>query len=186
MSTTRSHPEIRLFVAARLSLGLSVVAALPAARAETLPRIEDFRLDLTAEEIRSSESRHARSVACQAYLYQFPAFLHLRQLSEILQARSHLSPGETALGGWMLIRDLSTPKTANTMPNVDTLYGAAFVWLEKQGPVVLTIPPIKDRYYSIALHDAWFNAFEILGSLTLCLQPDAPACEAAGNWLPTP
>jgi hypothetical protein len=45
---------------------------------------------------------------------------------------------------------------------VDTLYGASYLLLDKQGPVVLTVPPIPGRFYSIALHDAYFNAFTIV------------------------
>jgi hypothetical protein len=48
----------------------------------------------------------------------------------------------------MLVRQLSDPKTGNVLPNVDTFDGATYVWLEKQGPVVLSVPAIADRYYS--------------------------------------
>lgn len=131
-----------------------------------LPRIEDFRLDLTPAEADAGQALQERAVASQAYLYQLPAFLHIRQLSEYIQGREYSAPGEPPLGGWVLVRDLSTPKTTNTMPNVDTLYGAAYLWLEKQGPVVLTVPEITDRYYSVVLHDAWFNAIDIVGTRT--------------------
>ncbi len=130
------------------------------------PLIEAFRLDLSPAAIEQGHSLQTRAIASQAYLYQLPAFLHLRQIGEFLQGRDHLAPGQTPLGGWMLVRDLSTPKTTNTMPNVDTLYGAAYLWLEKQGPVVLTVPEIKDRYYSVALHDAWFNSIDVVGTRT--------------------
>lgn len=130
------------------------------------PLIESFRLDLTAHEIAQGRALQVRSAASQAYLYQLPAFLHFRQIGEFIQGREYLAPGETPLGGWVLVRDLSTPKTINTMPNVDTLYGAAFVWLDKQGPVVITVPEIKDRYYSVALHDAWFNSIDVIGTRT--------------------
>ena len=43
-------------------------------------------------------------------------------------------------------------------PNVDTLYSSA--WLDiSSGPMVLTIPPIGDRYLLVALFDAWTNNF---------------------------
>jgi hypothetical protein len=52
------------------------------------------------------------------------------------------------------------------MPNVDTLYGANFVWLDRQGPIVLTVPEIKNRYYSVSMYDSWYNVFAIVGSCT--------------------
>lgn len=130
------------------------------------PLIEQFRLDLTPAEVLSGVALQSCSVATQAYLYLLPSFLHLRQLGEFIKGREHMSPGETPLGGWVIVRDLSTPETTNTMPNVDTLYGASYVWLEKQGPVVLSVPRIDERYYSVAIHDAWFNAIDVVGTRT--------------------
>ena len=71
---------------------------------------------------------------------------------------------EPPIGGWVLVRTLSDPTTDNRFPNVDTLYGAAYLLLEEHGPVVLTLPPISDRYFSVALHDAYFNNFEVVGT----------------------
>ena len=62
------------------------------------------------------------------------------------------------------MRTLSDPKTDNRFPNVDTLYGAAYLLLAEHGPVVLSVPPIQDRYFSVALHDAYFNNFAIVGT----------------------
>ncbi len=53
-----------------------------------LPRIEDFRSDLTPEQIAAADAANTRSIAMQAYLYAFPAFLHMRQLTEFIQGRS--------------------------------------------------------------------------------------------------
>jgi hypothetical protein len=145
-------------------LVLTVCSAVAIARPQ---KVESFRLDLTPEQIRTGEAANARSVAAQAYLYQLPAFLHMRQAAEFIQGREHLSPGETPLGGWVLVRELSTPQTTNTMPNVDTLYGASYVWLDKQGPVVLTLPAVKGRYYSAVLHDAWYTSFGVLSPRTV-------------------
>lgn len=127
-----------------------------------LPRIEDFRSDLTPDEIRAAEAANARAIALQAYLQAFPAWLHMRQLTEFIQGRQVMAPGECPLGGWFLVRKLSDPTTSTVSPNVDTLYGASYLLLDKQGPVVLTVPPIPGRFYSIALHDAYFNAFTIV------------------------
>jgi hypothetical protein len=133
-----------------IKAGLLLTSALVGSGEPT--RIEDFRLDLTPAETADGQALQTRAIASQAYVYQLPAFFHLRQLREFIQGREYTSPEETPLGGWILVRDLSTPKTANTMPYVDTLCGASYLLLEKQGPVVLTVPEITDRYYAVVLH----------------------------------
>ena len=109
---------------------------------EQLPRIEDFRADYTREQILSAEALNTRAIAMQAYLQAFPAFLHMRQLTEFIQGRQYFAPAECPLGGWVLMRELATPKTTTVSPNVDTLYGASYLLLDQQGPVVLSVPPI--------------------------------------------
>lgn len=129
------------------------------------PRIEDFRSDMSAPEIETAKARDARAVASQSYLWGLPAFLHFRQTTEIIEARRALAPDQEPFGGWILLRNLATPNDrANVLPNVDTLYGAAYVLLDRQGPVVLSVPRIKGRYYSVALHDAYFNTFAVVGT----------------------
>lgn len=133
---------------------------------DTLPRIEDYRADLTAEEIEAAQARNTRSIAMQAYLHAFPAFLHMRQLTEFIQGRQYMAPGEPALGGWFLMRKLADTSTTTVSPNVDTLYGATYAILDQQGPMALHVPPIPERYYSVAILDAYFNNFAILSPRT--------------------
>ena len=132
----------------------------------TFPRIEDFRADLSPTEIEEAIAGNVRSIAAQAYVYDMPAFLHLRQLADIIQARRHAAPTEAPLGGWLLMRNLATPATRTVTPNNDTLYGASYLLLDRQGPVVLTVPPIPDRYYSVAMLDADLDTFAIVSPRT--------------------
>lgn len=141
------------------------LAAAPAEAQEQSPRIEDFRMDLDRAAIDAARISSARALAAQAYLWGLPSFLHYRQTTEIKHGRSHALPNEEPFGGWILLRKLATPDDrANVMPNVDTLYGAAYLLLDKQGPVVLSVPRVKDRYYSVAIHDAYFNTFAVVGT----------------------
>lgn len=160
-------------------------------------RIEDFRTSSSGADILDAEARNARSLASQAYLWGLPAFLNFRQTTEIKQARLAIAPQEEPFGGWVLLRDLATSRErANVMPNVDTLYGAAYIILDKQGPVVISVPAIRDRYYSIALHDAYFNTFAVIGTRTtagdptrvLVLPPnfDGPIPEGFGRVIRAP
>jgi hypothetical protein len=121
---------------------------------------------LTSEEISAAQARNTRSIAMQAYLYSFPAFLHMRQLTEFIQGRRYLAPNDNPLGGWFLMRKLADTSTTTVSPNVDTLYGATYVFLDQQGPMVLSIPPVPERYYSVALLDAYFNNFKIISPRT--------------------
>ncbi len=156
-----------LQICKRVFAAVLLLLLVPVVSFAQLPPVESFRLDLNPDEIRDGEAKQVRSVAMQAYLYQLPAFLQMRQVPEFLQGRALLSPDETALGGWVLVREPSTPKTDNTMPNADTLYGASYVWLDRQGPVVVTLPAVKQRYYSVVMHDTFFNCFGILSPRTV-------------------
>jgi hypothetical protein len=144
----------------------------------TLPRIEDFRSDLDPAAIAHAEAGYTRAVAALAYLSAFPSFLHLRQLTEYLAGRRLLAPDEARLGGWFLMRALSTPEVTTVSPNVDTLYGAAYVLLREQGPVVLRLPPIRERYFSVVLLDTSFDNIAILSPRTTDGE--------GGDWLITP
>jgi hypothetical protein len=132
----------------------------------SLPRIEEYRADLSPEEILAANAANTRSIAMQAYLHAFPAFLHMRQLTEFIQGRQYMAPNENPLGGWFLMRKLADTTTTTVSPNVDTLYGATYLMLDQQGPMVLSVPSIDDRYYSIALLDAYFNNFAIISPRT--------------------
>ncbi|WP_051695491.1 DUF1254 domain-containing protein [Caulobacter sp. UNC358MFTsu5.1] len=54
---------------------------------------------------------------------------------------------------------------AVTTPNNDTLYSTAQVDLSR-GPVSIAIPRTADRYFSLALMDAYTNNFAVLGTRT--------------------
>ncbi len=57
---------------------------------------------------------------------------------------------------------LATPSLKVPGPNVDTIYGFAWLYLAKE-PLVLDVPDAQDRYYSIQLVDAYENTFAYVG-----------------------
>jgi hypothetical protein len=71
-----------------------------------------------------------------------------------------------------------------TTPNNDTLYSAAWLNLA-DGPVLLTLPSIEKRYWSIALMDMFTNNFEIFGDRTHGNQP-AKVLLLGPTWLGEP
>lgn len=62
-------------------------------------------------------------------------------------------------------------------PNTDTLYAIAVLDL-RSGPLLLTLPEIRDRYHTFQLLDAWTESFAYLGTRT--------TAGAAGTWLLAP
>ena len=150
-------------IAASLASAIALSGAFAQTAAE-LPRIEDFRADLTGAEIEAAQAMRTRNLAAQAYIWGIPAFLNFRQATEFRRARLLMAPKEEPFGGWILMRDLATPAVNNALPNVDTLYGASYVRLDKQGPVVLSTPTVRGRYFSVAILDAYFNNFAIVGT----------------------
>jgi hypothetical protein len=55
--------------------------------------------------------------------------------------------------------------TTVVSPNADTLYSVAWLDLAPE-PIVLSLPPMADRYYVMQLLDAWTNVFASLGQRT--------------------
>ena len=67
-----------------------------------------------------------------------------------------------ALNRFYLNPKLATPSLKVAGPNVDTIYG--FAWLDlAHEPIVLDVPDTQDRYYSIQLVDAYENTFAYVG-----------------------
>lgn len=58
---------------------------------------------------------------------------------------------------------LAKPGAIDFTPNNDTVYGLA--WLDlRQGPVLMNIPKVSDRYYTIQATDWALNTFSYIGS----------------------
>ena len=119
---------------------------------------------ITPDKVRAYKDAHDEELATIAYLFALPAFMQYRQRFQFL---SYLDRSGVAdpLGQFMLLRHPATPQSPDVFPNVDTLYGAAFLELLEQ-PMVLTVPDIPGRYFSLALLDAYFYNFDYIGSRT--------------------
>lgn len=100
-----------------------------------------------------------RTAAREAWIYTLP-------LIEIATMRQRAMGFGQRMGAFTHVRNLATPKhRAVTTPNNDTLYTTAHIDLSA-GPVTLTLPPMGERYVSLALMDAYTNNFAILGTRT--------------------
>jgi hypothetical protein len=103
-------------------------------------------------------SPDVRAIAEDAYIWGLPLVLQERYLA---LARTQGHP----INRFTLSTGLSTPDDKVAGPNVDTLYGFAWLDLERE-PIVLHVPDTADRYYSIQFMDAWANVFRYVGRRT--------------------
>ena len=101
---------------------------------------------------------HTSLIASDGYMFGFPILL----MEETRRAASEV-PYLCGLGGPIntFTHKFTPPDPqfrAVVRPNVDTLYSSAFLDLSKE-PMVLSVPDVKDRFYLMAMLDAWTNNF---------------------------
>ena len=100
-----------------------------------------------------------RTAARAAFVYTLP-------LIEIATTRQRGQGLGHRMGVFAHVRHLANHKhRAVTTPNNDTLYSTAQIDLSA-GPVTITLPATGERYFSLALMDAYTNNFAILGTRT--------------------
>lgn len=119
----------------------------PTLRPDILPRDLDAR------------TAFASSLALDATIYGLPAVLQYREMYR--QAIDRSSPRYVGFQRFLHDRDLAGPGySAFKSPNSDTLYSNA--WLDlSQGPVLIEIPDIPLRYYTLQFLDMYANASNI-------------------------
>ncbi len=103
-----------------------------------------------------ARARFQRMLAMDATIYGLPSVFQYAQLYE--QAVDITSASYTGFNRFLHQRELATPEfTAFKTPNVDTLYSNA--WLDVSGgPVIVDVPPIPDRYYTLQVVDMYGNS----------------------------
>ena len=105
-------------------------------------------------------AKETRAIAREAFLWGMHpvAIYHLRYN----QAQNEKSPRFSGINRLSWYR---TPMTASdrfaTTPNATTLYGSAMLDLSKE-PVVLTVPEINDRYWSIQFADNYARWWPVM------------------------
>lgn len=100
-----------------------------------------------------------------AFLYAFPVYQMARTRAEAIENAAR--DGRIVVNRFGHRTRLSGPQDRLvTTPNNDTLYSAA--WLDlAEGPVVLSVPALPDRYHSVALMDIFTDHFAVEGTRTL-------------------
>src|SRR4051794_24430625 len=115
----------------------------------------EARPDVLPENAEHRE-RHVRALAAEAAIYGLPSVYQYAQM--IGQAVDESSSTHTGFNCWYHQRDVATPEfRVFKTPNVDTLYSNA--WLDLcEGPVLIHVPRIRDRYYTLHFLDAFSNS----------------------------
>ena len=97
-----------------------------------------------------------------AFEYLFPLFEIARTRFSVVEGPRNPRPGiANRLLHARVLADHS--KRAVTTPNNDTLYSSSWLDLSDK-PVVLEVPRIENRYWSVALMDVFTNNFAVIGS----------------------
>lgn len=131
-------------------------------RTYALSQIDQFRPAATADilpESSDARSSYARSIALDAAIYGMPGALQYREMYK--QAIDRSSPTYVGFNQFVHERQLAGPGyKAFKTPNSDTLYSNA--WLDlTAGPVIVDIPDVPLKYYTLEFLDMYSNASNI-------------------------
>jgi len=144
----------------KLQITLLVVAALAHAvacqKSESSPATQDASdVPVTPEE--------AEAIAEEAYIYAYPMMESYRTM--YVQAIDRTAPGYLAPFNEIThMKALLGPEFTDIVrPNNDTLYSMAWLDLRAQ-PMVITVPKIGDRYFSVQLIDMFTHNFAYMGT----------------------
>jgi hypothetical protein len=105
-----------------------------------------------------SGAAELQGLAREVYVYAFPLVL-MDVTREVMTAKAPVNTFQNR-------RAFPDPSSTDVVsPNADTLYSIA--WLDlSNGPVVLSVPDTKGRYYLMPMLDAWTNVFQSPGKRT--------------------
>ena len=114
----------------------------------------------------TTQPGEARQIAAEAYQYLYP----IVTMDLTRRVTTNLPPGQVpGFGPANAFSHMAAYPDASfrtvVRPNFDTLYSSA--WLDlAQGPVILSLPEMKGRYYLMPMLDMWSNVFAAPGSRT--------------------
>ncbi|WP_162907131.1 DUF1254 domain-containing protein [Allorhizocola rhizosphaerae] len=121
------------------------------------------------------ERTYAYSVGMQAYVFGFPwvYFSELRHQWVVVEHDPETTPYAPLNYFWHARNLINADYTDGGSPNNDTLYSIAWVDL-RQGPVVLSVPAVVNRYFTMEIAGMDSDNFAYVGTRT--------TGEVAGNY----
>jgi hypothetical protein len=119
-------------------------------------------LNKTMAELESSNN--PQDIATLAYIWGYPLVSVVRLVDYSSSPNVPPGPGRGPINTFSSFPNFPTPNFTDIVSiNVDTLYSFGLLDLEKE-PVVLQVPPISGRYYTLQFIDAYSNNFLYIGS----------------------
>ncbi len=108
----------------------------------------------------------ARDAAKDAYVYGYPLVLMDVSRAKLTNVPHPMGTGMAPINQFANIKAFPDAIFTDVVsPNADTLYSSA--WLDlKGGPIVLSVPDTRGRYYLMQMLDAWTNVFASPGKRT--------------------
>ena len=120
--------------------------------------------DLDKKMTELTNSNDPADIATLAYIYGFPLVAVIRTADFTTNPDTPPGPGRGPINTLIAFRDFPNSNfTEIVRVNVDTLYSLAYFNFSK-GPLVLKVPPIADRYYTLQFIDAYSNNINYVGS----------------------
>lgn len=120
------------------------------------------QLNKTMAELESSNN--PQDISTLAYIWGYPLVSEVRLVDYSTSPNVPAAPGRGPINTFNNFQSFPTSNFTDIVRiNVDTLYSLAYLDLEKE-PVVLQVPPISGRYYTLQFMDAYSNNFLYIGS----------------------
>jgi hypothetical protein len=119
-------------------------------------------LNKTMAELESSNN--PQDIATLAYIWGYPLVSVVRLVDYSSSPNVPPGPGRGPINSFSSFPNYPTSNFTDIVSiNVDTLYSFGLLDLQKE-PVVLKVPPISGRYYTLQFIDAYSNNFLYIGS----------------------
>lgn len=126
----------------------------------TIPSSQE--LDTIMSQISNSDK--PEDIATLAYIWGYPLVSMERSFNWFTNPQAPIGPSHGPSNAMNCNRELVTSNDTDVvLPNADTLYCVAWIDLSN-GPLVLKIPAIKDRYYTFEFLDAYTNVYSYVGT----------------------
>ena len=147
------------------SSSFSVIPYLPTVQAKTpAATSQSSTKELNVQMAQLSSSNNPQDIATLAYIWGYPLVSIVRLVDYSSSPNVPAAPGRGPINTFNNFRSFPTSNFTDIVRiNVDTLYSLGYLDLEKE-PVVLQVPPISGRYYTLQFIDAYSNNFLYIGS----------------------
>jgi hypothetical protein len=158
---------IAIVVAGPISIESSVFAQIQTDSTSSNVTTNDSQsqteqLNKTMAELESSNN--PQDIATLAYIWGYPLVSVVRLVDYSSSPNVPAAPGRGPINTFSSFPSFPTSNFTDIVSiNVDTLYSFGLLNLKKE-PVVLQVPPISGRYYTLQFIDAYSNNFLYIGS----------------------